>query len=119
MGYFVEPTIFGNVGDGMVIAQEEIFGPVVAVSPFDTVDEAITSAKATDYGLSSYVWTGNISTAHKVVRGLHAGTVSVNSVGNLDPAVPVGGWGMSGYGKELGLEQLDEYLETKSVWVTM
>lgn len=117
-GYFVEPTIFGDVTDQMTISQEEIFGPVLAATPFDSADEAITSANSTPYGLAGYVWTENLRTAHDVARRLRAGTVSVNSVGNLDGAVPTGGWGMSGYGKELGLEQLDEYLETKAVWLS-
>jgi len=117
-GYFIAPTIFGGVQDHMVIAREEIFGPVLAATPFDTVEEALASANSTDYGLSSYVWTNDLRTAHRCIAGLRAGTVQVNSVGNLDPAVPIGGVGMSGYGRELGLEQLDEYLETKSVWIS-
>lgn len=116
-GYFVEPTIFSDVTDQMTIAQDEIFGPVLAATPFDSTDEAIASANSTRYGLASYVWTENLRTAHEVSTRIRAGKVSINSLGLLDGAVPVGGWGMSGYGKELGFEQLDEYLATKAVWV--
>lgn len=116
-GYFVEPTVFRDVTDDMSIAQDEIFGPVLAAAPFDSADEAVASANSTRYALAAYVWTESLRTAHDVSGRLRAGTVSVNSVGNLDGAMPIGGWGMSGYGKELGLEQLEEYLATKGVWI--
>ena len=116
-GFFVEPTIFSNAAPDMTIVQEEIFGPVLTATPFDDAEEAIRIGNATRYGLSGYVWTRDLSTANAVVSGLRTGTVQVNTAGNLDPAVPVGGYGMSGYGKELGVEQIDGYLETKAVWV--
>ncbi|MDN3480647.1 aldehyde dehydrogenase family protein [Arthrobacter sp. APC 3897] len=115
-GCFVTPTIFGNVSNEMAIAQEEIFGPVLSVTPFDTIDEAVQSANSTQYGLSGYVWTEKLRTAHEMTQRLKLGTVHVNS-SNIDPAVPIGGRKMSGYGKELGSEQLEEYLETKTVWI--
>lgn len=115
-GYFVEPTVFSNVTDDMVIANEEIFGPVVAAMPFDTVDEVIARGNATRYGLGAGVWTRDIDVAHHVSRGLRTGTVWINCYQAMDPAVPFGGYKMSGYGRESGVEHLDEFLQTKAVW---
>ncbi|WP_244929208.1 aldehyde dehydrogenase family protein [Nocardioides sp. W7] len=115
-GYYVEPTVLTGVANHSRLAQGEVFGPVLGVTRFSTLDDAVALANGTDFGLSSYVWTTNMSTANTMVRRIKAGIVQVNTIEGLDPAVPVGGHGMSGYGKELGLEQLDEYLSTKSVW---
>ncbi|WP_430407709.1 aldehyde dehydrogenase family protein [Hydrogenophaga sp.] len=116
-GYFVAPTIFAGVNDGMSIAREEIFGPVISAMPFDDVDEVIRRGNDTPYGLGSGVWTRDISNAQRVSRGLRTGTVWVNCYQTMDPAVPFGGYKMSGYGRESGAEHMEEYLQTKAVWL--
>jgi aldehyde dehydrogenase (NAD+) len=114
-GYFISPTVFADVENTMRISQEEIFGPVISVMPFDDVDDAIRIANATVFGLGSGVWTKDIGKAHQVAKSLRAGTVWVNCYGAMDVAMPFGGYKMSGYGREGGVEQLDQYLETKAV----
>lgn len=114
-GFFVEPTILSNVTNDMKVAQDEIFGPVMCVMPFDTMEEAIAIANATPFGLGSGVWTQSLHNAHRMARSIRAGTVWVNNYGPLDPAVPFGGYKTSGLGREGGLQQMDEYLETKAV----
>lgn len=117
-GYFVPPTLFTGVRDDMIIAREEIFGPVISAMPFDDVDEVVQRANATAFGLASGVWTSNIHTANKVSKRLRAGTVWINGYSLMDPAVPFGGYKMSGYGKESGVHHIEEYLASKSVWVS-
>ena len=114
-GFFIEPTILSNVTNDMQIAQDEIFGPVVCVIPFDSIEEATALANATPFGLGSGVWTQSLKTAHRMARSIRAGTVWVNNYGPLDPAVPFGGYKTSGLGREGGMQQMDEYLETKAV----
>lgn len=114
-GYFVEPTVFGDVKDTMRIATEEIFGPVVSVMRFDDADEVIRRGNATLFGLGSGVWTKNVQTAHRVARAIQSGIVWVNCYQAMDPAVPFGGYKMSGYGRESGIHHMDEFLNTKSV----
>lgn len=114
-GFFVEPTILTNVTNTMRVAQEEIFGPVVCAMPFDTIEEATAIANATPFGLGSGVWTQSLATAHRMARRIRAGTVWINNYGPLDPAVPFGGYKTSGIGREGGMQQMDEYLETKAV----
>ena len=116
-GYFVEPTVFADVEDDMRIARDEIFGPVASILPFETVDEVVRRANDTSYGLASGVWTNDLSRAHYMVKALQAGMVWVNCYGAVDPAMPFGGYKMSGYGKELSGRILDEYLNTKAVWI--
>jgi aldehyde dehydrogenase (NAD+) len=118
-GFFIEPTIFDGVTDSMTIAREEVFGPVLSAFSFDTIEEVLTRANATEFGLASGVWTRDLATAHKMARGIRAGSVWVNCYQMLDPAVPFGGYGMSGFGRESGMHQIDEYLETKAVWIKL
>jgi acyl-CoA reductase-like NAD-dependent aldehyde dehydrogenase len=118
-GYFVRPTVFDGVMPEMKIAREEIFGPVLSVLPFDDVDDAIAQANATVYGLAAGVWTRDVGKAHRVARAVKAGTVWVNTYNLYDPSLPFGGFKQSGFGRDLGLEALDGYLETKSVWIDL
>ncbi|MCK8787109.1 aldehyde dehydrogenase family protein [Roseomonas sp. NAR14] len=116
-GYFVPPTVFADVTDGMRIAQEEIFGPVISAIPFDSVEEVIARGNRTSFGLGSGVWTRDVTKAHQVAKGLRAGSVWVNCYQAMDPAVPFGGYKMSGYGRESGLQHVEEYLNVKAVWI--
>ncbi|KAF4677940.1 Aldehyde dehydrogenase [Perkinsus chesapeaki] len=114
-GYFIEPTVFGNVQDHMRISREEIFGPVMQIAPFDTLEEAVRRANDTQFGLAAGVCTRSIGKATKIARELKAGTVWINSYDNFDPAAPFGGYKMSGWGREKGKEALDNYIETKTI----
>ena len=116
-GFFVPPTVFADVKDEMRIAQEEIFGPVISAIPFDDIDEVLKRANATTFGLGSGVWTRDVAKAHRLAKGIRAGSVWVNCYQAMDPAVPFGGYKMSGYGREGGLQHLDEYLNVKAVWI--
>ncbi len=116
-GYFVPPTVFANVRDDMRIAQEEIFGPVLSAIPFQDIEEVIARANATPFGLGSGVWTRDVNKAHRLAKGIRAGSVWVNCYQAMDPAMPFGGYKMSGYGRESGLQHLEEYLNVKAVWI--
>jgi aldehyde dehydrogenase (NAD+) len=116
-GYFVSPTIFADVRDEMTIAKEEIFGPVIAAMPYDDLDELITRANNSQYGLAAGVWTKDVSKAHYVAERLRAGTVWVNCYNVFDAASPFGGYKQSGIGREMGSYALNNYTEVKSVWV--
>ena len=118
-GYFVRPTIFDDVQNGMTIAREEIFGPVLSVLRFRDLDEVVRAANDTPYGLAAAVWTKDIKKAHRVARLLKSGTVWINTYGLYDSAMPFGGYKMSGFGRELGRHGLLEYTQTKSVWVDL
>jgi aldehyde dehydrogenase (NAD+) len=114
-GYYVAPTVFADVRDDMRIAREEIFGPVISALPFDTLEEVIVRANDSSYGLGSGVWSRNVNTIHKVAKGLRTGTVWANCYQVMDPAIPFGGYRMSGFGRESGVEHMHEYLQTKAV----
>jgi aldehyde dehydrogenase (NAD+) len=116
-GFFVPPTVFVDVRDDMRITTEEIFGPVAAVMPFDTLEEAVSRANRTQFGLGGGVWTRDIGKAHKVAKAIRAGTMWVNTYGVVDPAIPFGGMKMSGWGKDLGMQSVEDYLTVKAVWI--
>ena len=116
-GYFVPPTVFADVRDDMRIAQEEIFGPVISAIPFDDIEDVIQRANRTPFGLGSGVWTQDVGKAHKLARSLRAGSVWINCYQAMDPAVPFGGYKMSGYGRESGKQHVEEYLNVKAVWI--
>jgi acyl-CoA reductase-like NAD-dependent aldehyde dehydrogenase len=118
-GFFVGPAVLSHVAQDSPLVQEEVFGPVVTVQPFDTEDEAIRMANGTRYGLSAGLQTRDVTRAHRVAAALNAGIVWVNGWAQLDPAMPFGGVGASGYGRENGPEGLDGYLRTKSVVVNL
>ncbi len=118
-GYFVKPTVFGDVKDDMRISQEEIFGPVVSVMPFDDVSEVVSRANNTDYGLVAAVWTKDVKKAHLMASALKAGTVWINCYHFVDAAAPWGGVKASGYGREKGQYALENYTSLKSVWVDL
>ncbi len=118
-GFFVRPTVFDGVTPDMTIAREEIFGPVLSTIEFEGVEDAIAKGNATVYGLAAGIWTRDVSKAHRVARAIQAGTVWVNAYNLYDPSLPFGGFKQSGFGRELGLEALEGYLETKSVWLNL
>ncbi|KAF5934721.1 hypothetical protein HYC85_025850 [Camellia sinensis] len=114
-GYYIEPTIFTDVKDNMLIARDEIFGPVMSLMKFKTIDEAITRANATRYGLAAGILTNNLNVANTVSRSIRAGIIWINCYFAFDGDCPFGGYKMSGFGRNLGLDALDKYLQVKSV----
>jgi aldehyde dehydrogenase (NAD+) len=118
-GFFIEPTIFGDVTNEMTIAREEIFGPVLSVLSFDDIDEVIEQANNNPYGLAAAVWTRDVKKAHSVSRRLKAGTVWINTYGLMDASLPFGGYKSSGFGRELGTHAIEHYTELKTVWLNM
>ncbi len=118
-GYFLKPTVFDSKRDDLTIFKEEIFGPVVAATTFDSVEEIIPRANNTRYGLSAGVWTRDVGKVHSVARALKAGTVWVNCYNCFDAASPFGGYKESGFGRELGQHAIELYSQVKSVWVAL
>jgi aldehyde dehydrogenase (NAD+) len=116
-GYFLKPAIFAYQDDNLKMVQEEIFGPVAAVTAFDDWDELIERANSTMYGLAAGVWTRDVGKAHRYAHAVQAGTVWINGYGMIDPAAPFGGYKMSGFGREMGKEAIDLYTQVKTVWV--
>ncbi|MGH6953827.1 MAG: aldehyde dehydrogenase family protein, partial [Alphaproteobacteria bacterium] len=118
-GFYVEPTVFDRVEHGMRIAQEEIFGPVLATLTFKDEEDAIRIANDTIYGLAAAVWTRDLSKAHKIARALKAGTVWVNCYHHGDITVPFGGFKQSGFGRDKSLHALDKYVQLKTTWINL
>jgi acyl-CoA reductase-like NAD-dependent aldehyde dehydrogenase len=113
-GFYVRPTVFSEVTSDMTIAQEEIFGPVLSILPYDTEDEAIAIANDSAYGLAGAVWAGDPERAKQVARRIRTGQVDING-GSFNPLAPFGGFKQSGHGRELGRFGLEEFLEIKSL----
>jgi len=118
-GYFVEATVFDGVQPEMTIAREEIFGPVLAVLTFDDFEHGVKLANQTIYGLAAGIWTKDIQKAHRAAKAIRAGTVWINSYNFYDSGAPFGGFKASGFGRDLGREALEGYLDTKTVWVQL
>jgi aldehyde dehydrogenase (NAD+)/betaine-aldehyde dehydrogenase len=117
-GAFYPPTVIAGITNDALVAQEEIFGPVATIIPFDDEKDAIKVANAVKYGLFATVWTGDPARGHRLARRIQAGTVAINTPYTAFPGMPFGGYKQSGFGRELGLETLDAYLEPKSVLVS-
>jgi acyl-CoA reductase-like NAD-dependent aldehyde dehydrogenase len=119
-GYYLPLTIIADVEQGAALAQHEVFGPVLAVTPFDTEEEAIALANGTSYGLGAYIHTQNLRRAHQVASQMQAGMVQVNGSGEgMQPYAPFGGMKQSGYGRLGGQEGLHEFLQVKNVWMNL
>ncbi len=114
-GYFVQPTVLAGLGDQAKVMQEEIFGPVVAVTPFDDIEEIAALANNTQFGLAASIWSNDLKRVQRLIPRIEAGTVWVNCHGVLDNAMPFGGYKQSGVGREMGRSLIDHYTETKSV----
>jgi len=116
-GYYHQPSIFGGVNNGMRIAQEEIFGPVLSVIPFRTAEEAVTIANDSIFGLAGAVWSNNINTAHKVADAVRVGTMGINNYFGGDITVPFGGFKQSGNGRDKSIHAFHDYTELKTTWI--
>ncbi|QFY63231.1 aldehyde dehydrogenase (plasmid) [Rhizobium grahamii] len=117
-GFYMRPTVF-DVTPDMTLAREEVFGPILSIIPFETEQEALGIANATEYGLASAVWTADLSRAHRMVRGIQAGVVHVNTYGGADNTVPLGGVKQSGNGHDKSLHALDKYVNLKTAWIQL
>lgn len=118
-GYYMEPTVLTGVSTENRVFREEVFGPVLAVTAFDSDEEAVHLANASDYGLAAGVWTGSLSRAHRMVRDIRAGVVHVNTYGGSDNTVPLGGVKQSGNGHDKSLHAMDKYLDLKTAWIQL
>jgi acyl-CoA reductase-like NAD-dependent aldehyde dehydrogenase len=118
-GYFVEPTVFANVDHDMRISQEEIFGPVLSVIPFEDEEDALRIANGTAYSLAAGVWSADIGRVHRMATGMKAGTVWINTYGYTDVRLPWGGSGESGVGREHGDSALENFTEPKAIWLAL
>lgn len=118
-GFYMAPTVFSGIKPEMHLAQEEVFGPVLAVMKFKDEADAVRIANSTVYGLAAAVWTSNLSKAHRMVRNIRAGVVHVNTYGGSDNTVPLGGVGQSGNGHDKSLHALDKYLDLKTAWIQL
>ncbi|MBT4890487.1 MAG: aldehyde dehydrogenase family protein [Rhodospirillales bacterium] len=118
-GFYLEPTIFDTVTQDMNLNREEVFGPILAVTKFNTEEEAIHLANDTQYGLAAGVWTSNLSRAHRMVRAVRAGVVHVNTYGGTDITVPLGGVKQSGNGHDKSIHALDKYSDLKTAWISL
>lgn len=118
-GFYMEPTIVNNVGIHDKLFSEEVFGPVLSVTPFHDEAEAISIANATEYGLASGVWTSSLSRAHRMISSIRAGVVHVNTYGGADNTVPLGGFKQSGNGHDKSLHALDKYINKKTAWIKL
>lgn len=118
-GYYMAPTVLTGVKPSHAISKEEVFGPVLAVSAFDTEEEAVALANDSELGLASGVWTSNLSRAHRMVRNIQAGVVHVNTYGGADVSVPLGGVGQSGNGHDKSLHALGKYTNLKTAWIQL
>jgi len=117
-GWFIEPTVFRNVSSEMQLFREELFGPVLAVVPFEDEEEAVSLANDTVYGLAAGIWTGDATRAIRIAERIQAGTIYVNNYFNSATQSPVGGYKQSGYGRENGIEGILSFMQTKSVWLS-
>ena len=118
-GSYMAPTVFDRVNAKMKVAREEVFGPVLAVMPFEDEAEAVRLANGTDYGLASAVWTSDLSRAHRMIRAIKAGVVHVNTYGGADGTVPLGGHKQSGNGHDKSLHALDKFTDLKTAWIQL
>lgn len=118
-GTYMAPAVFADVAPTARLFREEVFGPVLAVTPFEDEVEAVSLANATRYGLAAGVWTSNLSRAHRMVREIRAGVVHVNAYGGADVTVPLGGFGQSGFGRDKSLHAFDAYTDLKTAWITL
>ncbi len=118
-GYYMAPTIMAGVKESDALFQNEVFGPVLAITPFKDEEEALHLANATVYGLAAGVWTSNLSRAHRMVAGIRSGVVHVNTYGGADLTVPLGGVGQSGNGHDKSLHAMDKYVDLKTAWIKL
>ena len=118
-GYYMAPTVVTDVRADATLAQKEVFGPVLAVTPFKTEEDAVNLANSTDYGLAGGVWTSNLGRAHRMVREVRTGVMHVNTYGGADGTVPLGGVGQSGNGSDKSLHAIDKYINLKTAWIKL
>ncbi|MGI9368219.1 MAG: aldehyde dehydrogenase [Ruegeria sp.] len=118
-GYYMAPTVVTDVDEQATLAQKEVFGPVLAVTPFVNEDDAVRIANSTDYGLAGGVWTSDLSRAHRMIRAVRTGVIHVNTYGGADGTVPLGGVGQSGNGHDKSLHALDKYTDLKTAWIKL